>query len=132
MASNRSQNKSANKTQEPRKSEAKGAPAKPTVRADGGDWQTMKNLWPYIWPQDRKDLQMRVAIAMVFLVLGKIVTVLTPYTFKWVTDALTGEGDLDGWPLWLITPVACSVAAVPSGAPHGWPVSCYRAWRERH
>lgn len=83
---------------------------KPTVRADGGDWQTMKNLWPYIWPSDRKDLQMRVAIAMAFLVLGKVVTVLTPYTYKWVTDALTGEGDLGGWPLWLITPVMLIIA----------------------
>ena len=110
MASNRSQNKSAHKTQEPQTSEAKGAPEKLAVRADGGDWQTMKSLWPYIWPQDRKDLQMRVAIAMVFLVLGKIVTVLTPYTFKWVTDALTGEGDLGGWPLWLITPVMLIIA----------------------
>ena len=104
MATNTSQNKSAQKPM------SKDAPAKPTVRADGGDWQTMKNLWPYIWPQDRKDLQMRVAIAMVFLVCGKIVTVLTPYTFKWATDALTGEGGLDGWPLWLITPVMLIIA----------------------
>ena len=74
MASNSSQNKNA---QEPKTTLSSDAPAKPTVRADGGDWQTMKNLWPYIWPQDRKDLQMRVAVAMVFLVLGKIVTVLT-------------------------------------------------------
>ncbi|MEP1442454.1 MAG: ABC transporter ATP-binding protein/permease [Hyphomicrobiales bacterium] len=89
---------------------SKSAQPEPTVRADGGDWQTMKNLWPFIWPADRKDLQMRVAIAMVFLVIGKIITVLTPYTYKWATDALTGEGGLDGWPLWLVTPVMLIVA----------------------
>ena len=65
---------------------------KPKVSADGGDFETIKNLWPYIWPHDRRDLQFRVAIAMGYLILGKIVTILTPYTYKWLTDSLTGEG----------------------------------------
>lgn len=81
------------------------------IKADGNDYQTIKNLWPYIWPSDRKDLQWRIVIAMAYLVLGKIVTVLTPYTYKWTTDGLVGEGDVPGFlPAWLAVPVMLVVA----------------------
>ena len=84
---------------------------KPKVSADGGDFETIKNLWPYIWPHDRPDLQVRVAVAMFYLVLGKIVTILTPYTYKWLTDALTGEGQAPGFlPAILVVPVMLAVA----------------------
>ncbi|MEP2944209.1 MAG: ABC transporter ATP-binding protein/permease [Hyphomicrobiales bacterium] len=83
----------------------------PKIKADGSDYHTIKNLWPYIWPSDRKDLQWRVAVAMVYLVIGKIITVLTPYTYKWTTDALVGEGDQpDFLPVWLAVPVMLVVA----------------------
>lgn len=83
----------------------------PKVRADGGDYQTIKNLWPYIWPSDRKDLQWRVVIAMIYLVIGKVITVLTPYTYKWTTDTLVGEGNEPAFlPPWLAVPVMLVVA----------------------
>jgi ATP-binding cassette, subfamily B, heavy metal transporter len=57
-----------------------------------GQWETMKQLLPFLWPEGRLDLKTRVVIAMLFLVLSKVITVLTPYTYKWATDALTSTG----------------------------------------
>jgi ATP-binding cassette, subfamily B, heavy metal transporter len=63
--------------------------AEPAQYKEAGQWETMKGLLPYLWPEGRFDLKARVVIAMVLLVLAKVVTVLTPYTFKWATDTLT-------------------------------------------
>ncbi len=85
--------------------------ANTTVKADGNDYQTIKSLWPFIWPHDRKDLKGRILIALFYLVLGKIVTVLTPYTYKWVTDILVGEGNVTSYlPAWFAVPVILVVA----------------------
>ncbi|WP_264603089.1 ABCB family ABC transporter ATP-binding protein/permease [Rhodobium gokarnense] len=54
--------------------------------------RTVRNLWPYIWPHSRSDLKARVLIAIVFLVMAKIITVLVPYSYKWATDALGKAG----------------------------------------
>ncbi|WP_163271725.1 ABCB family ABC transporter ATP-binding protein/permease [Chelativorans alearense] len=53
---------------------------------------TLVNLWPYMWPSDRRDLKFRVVMATVFLVLAKVILVLVPYFYKWATDVLSGEG----------------------------------------
>ena len=60
---------------------------------DGNQWETLKSLLPYLWPQGRTDLKIRVVLSMLALVISKIVTVWTPYTFKYATDALTGSGN---------------------------------------
>ncbi len=89
---------------------------KPLVDAGrGGMKGTFINLWPYMWPSDRPDLKRRVLYASIFMVLGKVVTVLIPYFYKLATDALTGELDKSGgisdWmPLLLLTPVMLVVA----------------------
>ena len=59
---------------------------------DGNQWAILKDLLPFLWPTGRTDLKTRVAIAMVALVVSKIVTVATPYSFKYATDALTKDG----------------------------------------
>ena len=74
---------------------------------------TLRHLWPYIWPSDRADLKLRVAWAMVMLVLAKIVTMVVPFTFKWATDALAGQGEPagDAWMAWVLAaPVAMTLA----------------------
>ncbi len=48
-------------------------------------------LVPYVWPTDRADLRLRVALAIALMVVSKLVTVAIPYSFKWVTDALAGK-----------------------------------------
>jgi ATP-binding cassette, subfamily B, heavy metal transporter len=65
----------------------------PKVSADRSAMaRTIGHLWPYMWPADRPDLKLRVLVAIVALIAAKIVTVLVPYTYKWATDALVGEG----------------------------------------
>ncbi|MBO6674944.1 MAG: ABC transporter ATP-binding protein/permease [Rhizobiales bacterium] len=72
---------------------------------------TLRVLFPYIWPHDRPDLKMRIYIALFILVLAKLVTVLVPYSYKWLTDSLTGElGAPASIPEWLIVPMMLVIA----------------------
>lgn len=64
-----------------------GAAKTEPVRQQPG-LETLRNLWPYMWPKDRPDLKRRVLVALATLVAAKIVTVLVPYTYKWATDGL--------------------------------------------
>ncbi|GGK36710.1 ABCB family ABC transporter ATP-binding protein/permease [Salinarimonas ramus] len=62
---------------------------------------TFSRLWPYLWPHGRPDLQRRIYIAFGLLILAKGVTMVTPFTFKWATDALvavTGASDATDTP----------------------------------
>ena len=77
--------------------------------------RTLWNLWPYMWPSDRRDLQARVIFAMVLLLLAKLATIAVPFTFKWATDALVGEGSAPAaptsWLTWVIAaPILMTVA----------------------
>ncbi|MGZ8402986.1 MAG: ABCB family ABC transporter ATP-binding protein/permease [Rhodoplanes sp.] len=89
---------------------------KPDIAPDGGGLvRTIVDLWPYIWPSDRRDLKGRVVIALVLLVLAKLATITVPFTFKWATDALAGVGgapapDQSAWIVWvLVAPLALTV-----------------------
>jgi len=63
-----------------------------TVSADSGStFNTLVNLWPYMWPSDRADLKARVVWATVLLVAAKLTLIAVPYFFKWATDALAGD-----------------------------------------
>jgi ABC-type transport system involved in Fe-S cluster assembly fused permease/ATPase subunit len=97
----------------PRSSEA----LKREVSADGGGslFSIMYGLWPYIWPADRRDLKLRVAVAMLLLLAAKLATIAVPFTFKWATDALTGEGSApvapSAWLVWaLAAPIVLTIA----------------------
>jgi ATP-binding cassette subfamily B protein len=64
-----------------------------------------------MWPAARADLKMRVVWATFFLVAAKIVLILVPYSFKWATDALAGDGAAPGWlPAALAAPLMLVVA----------------------
>jgi ATP-binding cassette, subfamily B, heavy metal transporter len=74
-------------------------PAVPSASAEQpsrpGLIATFHKLWPYLWPHGRPDLQRRVFLAFGLLLVAKFATMLTPFTFKWATDALvalTGSG----------------------------------------
>ena len=88
----------------------------PRVSADRGALMaTIVHLWPYIWPADRRDLKLRVLGAAVLLLLAKLATIVTPFTFKWATDALAGEGSApvgaNEWLVWaLAAPIAMTLA----------------------
>src|SRR5215217_5193100 len=71
------------------------SPAQPIPPKRPGLLATFHKLWPYLWPHGRADLQKRVFLAFGLLLVAKLVTVMTPFTFKWATDALvavTGNG----------------------------------------
>ena len=67
---------------------------------------TLISLWPYVWPNDRSDLKLRVVWSFLLLLIAKLATLSVPFTFKWATDALTGTGSApvqaSNWLLWLI------------------------------
>ena len=88
------------------------AAPKKTVSADSGRiTQTIRNLWPFIWPSGRADLKRRVLWATLFLILSKIVLLSVPYFFKWSTDALSGRFDTGDTILVFATTVLILVAA---------------------
>ncbi len=81
----------------------------------GGLLQTLVGLWPYIWPSERRDLKGRVVFSLVLLLLAKLATIAVPFTFKWATDALAGEGGAapgePPWIVWVLTaPLALTIA----------------------
>src|SRR6516162_3757328 len=75
----------------------------------------VRGLWPDIWPADRRDLKLRVALSLVLVLSAKLATIAVPFTFKWATDALTGEGSAPVAPssglIWGITaPILMTLA----------------------
>src|SRR5437870_8378198 len=77
--------------------------------------RTLMHLWPYIWPSDRRDLKLRVLAATVLLVFAKLATIAVPFTFKWATDALVGQGTAPvaaaSWLTWaLAAPILLTIA----------------------
>ena len=90
----------------------------PSAKAVSGRdslWRITLSLWPYIWPTDRRDLKIRVAWSVVLLVIAKIATMAVPFTFKWATDALAGQGMADAgtseWLAWVLAaPIAMTLA----------------------
>ena len=87
------------------------------ISPEGGDRliHTLIGLWPYIWPSSRRDLKIRVMVSMVLLLVAKLATIAVPFTFKWATDALAGEGSApvatSSWFAWaLAAPILMTVA----------------------
>ena len=80
---------------------------------------TILKLWPYLWPTGRLELQQRVYLAFALLLVAKGVTMVTPFTFKWATDALVAASgpnaaaaDGANLPEWL-TGLPVGVLALP-------------------
>jgi ATP-binding cassette subfamily B protein len=92
------------------------AALKREVSGEGGSLPAiMRGLWPYIWDASRGDLKLRVALSMILLLAAKLATIAVPFTFKWATDALTGEGSApvlaSSWVVWgLAAPIVLTLA----------------------
>ena len=85
-------------------------PAGPANAERPGLIATYRRLWPHLWPYGRPDLQRRVFLAFGLLLAAKLVTMVTPFTFKWITDALVAAvGGQEGGS----TPVPTGLLAAP-------------------
>jgi len=92
-----------------------GGATAPVSGDRGALLRTVVYLWPYIWPSDRADLKLRVLGAMVLLLAAKFATIAVPFTYKWATDALAGQGSApvaaSDWLFWaMAAPVAMTIA----------------------
>lgn len=60
------------------------------ARTPASGWQTLRRVAPYLWPKGQAWVKRRVVAAMGFLVLAKLVSVLTPWIYKLAVDNLAG------------------------------------------
>ena len=66
--------------------------------------KTFKLLLPYLWPENRRDLKIRVSFAVVALVLAKIASVSTPLVLGGAVNSLTELSS--GINLFMLVPIA--------------------------
>jgi ATP-binding cassette subfamily B protein len=55
----------------------------------GEGLRALKGLGPYLWPRDSMELRVRVVLALLLLVAGKLVNIMSPLFYKYAVDALT-------------------------------------------
>jgi ATP-binding cassette subfamily B protein len=71
-------------------------------------------LLPFVWPQDRPDLKLRVVLAGFVLVAAKLVTVATPLAYKaavdWFTGGASGESAFTAVTALTLFPIAMIIA----------------------
>ncbi len=86
---------------------------KPSVSADEGSiFSTIRNLWSYMWPEDRPDLRLRVGLAIGALLASKVATTLVPFAYKGIIDNLDGSTPDNALILGIAVPVALVIAYV--------------------
>ncbi len=73
----------------------------------GKYFKTFKLLFPYLWPENRRDLKTRVSFAVVALVLAKIASVSTPLVLGGAVNSLTELSS--GINLFMLVPIALIV-----------------------
>ena len=73
-------------------------------------WSVLLDLAPYVWPSDRRDLHVRVVLALIALVAAKVVTVAVPLAYKAAVDALTGGSATATTTVLVLVPVTMIVA----------------------
>ena len=55
-------------------------------------WRVIREVAPYLWPEDQPWVKRRVVIALAVLLLSKLIAVVTPIFYKQAVDALAPEG----------------------------------------
>ena len=86
---------------------------KPSVSADEGSvFSTVRNLWSYMWPENRPDLKLRVVLALSALLASKVATTLVPFAYKGIIDSLDGTTPDSTLVLGLAIPLVLVIAYV--------------------
>ncbi|KKB82661.1 metal ABC transporter permease [Devosia limi DSM 17137] len=84
---------------------------KPSVSGDEGSLlSTVKNLWTYMWPEDRPDLRWRVVLAIAALLVSKVATTLIPFAYKGIIDSLDGSRAGSAVVMGLAVPIVMVIA----------------------
>lgn len=52
---------------------------------------TLHTLGEYLWVGGRRDLKIRVVVAVILLVMAEVASVYTPYLLKFIVDDMTGD-----------------------------------------
>ena len=73
------------------------------VAARRSGMRTIKRVLPYLWPADRKDIRVRVVLALLALLLARVVAVVTPFLYKGAVDAMAPDGAESGASVLLIS-----------------------------
>jgi len=61
---------------------------------DHNQWETVRKLLPYLWPQGEGAMKQRVVAAILCLVAAKCITVGIPYIYKEIIAALSADDSL--------------------------------------
>jgi ATP-binding cassette, subfamily B, heavy metal transporter len=69
---------------------------------DINHWRTLGTLGRHLWPQGRRDLRIRVILALLCLVFAKVLNVYVPFLFKDAIDLLSLKEGLILLPIGLI------------------------------
>ena len=80
------------------------------LQARSGHFAVLRELLPYVWPDDRPDLRWRVVFALLALVAAKAITLAVPIAYKQVVDWLTGHASGAG----IANVSAIGLAALPA------------------
>jgi ABC-type transport system involved in Fe-S cluster assembly fused permease/ATPase subunit len=84
---------------------------RPTVNADEGNLlRTVASLWTYMWPKDRRDLKLRVVMAIVALLAAKAATTFVPFAYKGIIDTLGAAGGDTALVMGLAVPIVLVLA----------------------
>ena len=59
--------------------------------------QTIRRVLPYLWPEGQFWVKRRVVLALIALVVGKLISVSTPFLYKAAVDSLANENRDDAW-----------------------------------
>lgn len=56
--------------------------------------RTIRRVIPYLWPADKRNIRIRVVLALIALLAARVVSVVTPFFYKGAVDAMApGESD---------------------------------------
>ena len=76
-------------------------PVEPTPGAPSGGLDIIRRVAPYLWPEGRSDIKLRVVVAVAMLVVAKLIAVSTPFLYKAAVDGLAPDTITPAWALGL-------------------------------
>ena len=79
---------------------------------DGDLLATVRAVLPYLWPPGRFDLKARIVLSLLALVASKVITVATPFAFKYAVDALNRPNGSETQPATAILLLSAPIALV--------------------